>query len=92
VPQKHFQISSAQKSIPTGLLFAPTKHAQGKPQRFSHLPSLQFFSLYKLPMFYKQARSTVNALAVVNQVRKFPRKNNLLREPEENSSGKTVTL
>jgi len=38
-------------------------------------------------MFYKQARSTANPLAVVNPVRKVPRKNNLLREPEEYSSG-----
>ena len=54
---------------------------------FTHLPSLQFLSLYQLPMFYKQARSTANPWAVVNPVRKFPRKNNLLREPEEYSSG-----
>ncbi len=37
-------------------------------------------------IYYKQAGSTANPLAVVNPVRKFPRKNNLL--PEEYSSGR----
>jgi hypothetical protein len=55
---------------------------------FIHLPSLQFLSLYQLSMFYKQAGSTANPLAVVNPVRKFPWKKNLLRDPEEYSSGR----